>query len=180
MLAIAGCSPAAGPAELAPVFVVLCADPDPEQDPHPCCTGFALGSQVVTANHCAPDDRVQLVSRRQWLTTASAYSVGTVTRRDEARDIAWLDAPTDGPGLELGGSFLPGDSVSALTPVGAKAGIVGGQAGLFWQSTMPVAFGDSGAAVVDASGRAVGVVHACLSADGKACDPMTGIFAGLP
>ena len=179
LFTLGACSPA-GPAELAPVFVVLCPDVDPEQPPTPCCTAFALGSQVVTANHCAPKDAVPLVSRKQWTETSGAYSVGHVTLREEGRDIAWLDAPLDAPGLAMGRPVAEGDTVRALTRSGAKEGLVGQLAGAFWQSTADTHFGDSGAAIVDASGAAVGVLSRCLTTSGKDCDPNTGIFAELP
>ena len=161
---VSSCSSPPTP-QLDPVFVVLCADPDPSMDPHPCCTGFALGSQVVTASHCAPTDTVLLVSRHQWLTTASASEVGTVTARNEALDIAWMSAALDGPGLTQGAPVEAVEAVSALTEGGVLSGSVGERYGQFWQSTISSQFGDSGAAVVDATGRAVGVLSRCLTTD---------------
>lgn len=176
---IAGCSPAPGQPELDPIFAVMCADDDPEEPPHPCCTGFAMGGQVVTANHCVPGDRAQLVSRRQWLETSNESEIGTVVARDEARDIAWLSAPVEAQ-LTRGAPISEGSSVSALTLSGSKPGIADAPAGAFWLTDMDTLLGDSGAAVVDASGAAVGVLSRCLTADGKQCDPHSGIFAELP
>lgn len=179
LLALACSSPSAPP-ELDPVFVVMCADPDPEEPHVPCCTGFALGSQVVTASHCVLGDTAELVSNRQWLDTSNASQVGTVVRRDEARDIAWLTAELDGPGLEQGGPVAQGDPVRALTRSGVKAGTANELAGVFWRSDLDTLIGDSGSAIVDPRGAAVGVLSRCLTADGKECDPRTGIFAELP
>lgn len=173
------CSSPSAPADLNPVFVVMCADVDPEQPHYPCCTGFALGAQVVTASHCVPGDTAELVSNRQWLDTASGSQVGSVTARDESRDIAWLTARLDGPGLTQGGAVAQDDPVRALTRSGVRAGTVGGQYGAFWQSSINTALGDSGAAVVNATGSAVGVISRCLTADSKQCDPNSAIFAGL-
>jgi hypothetical protein len=176
---LGGCSPSAPP-ELDPVFVVMCPDVDPEELHHPCCTGFALGTQVVTASHCVPGDTAELVSNQQWLNTSNASQTGTVLARDDVRDIAWLSAALDGPGLEQGGSVAQGDQVRVLTRSGAKPGSVREPAGAFWLTSADTKYGDSGAAVVDLSGAAVGVLSRCLTADGKQCDPGTGIFAELP
>jgi len=161
--------------ELSPVFVVMCADIDPGEPPHPCCTGFAMGDQVVTANHCVPDEYARIVSREQWLHTASDSEIGHVVARDTARDIAWLDAPVDeqltrGPPIGLDAS------VSVLTVSGVKHGTAHGRYGIFWTTNLDTVVGDSGAAVVDAGGRAVGVLSRCLNE----CDPHTSMFAELP
>lgn len=182
-LFLAACSSPSAPPELDPVFVVLCAAPDPEEPHVPCCTGFALGDQVVTASHCVLGDTAELVSNRQWLDTSSASQVGAVVRRDEARDIAWLTAELDGPGLEQGGPVALGDHVRALTRLGVKAGTVGNRTGLVWQSNIDTRFGDCGSAVIDAAGDAVGMVFGCLlalSGDGKECDPRSARFVDLP
>lgn len=179
-LLLLACSSPTAPAELDPVFVVLCADPDPEEPHAPCCTGFALGSQVVTASHCVPGDTAELVSNRQWLDTANASQVGTVVRRDEARDIAWLTAELDGPGLEQGGAVALGDHVRALTRAGVRAGTAYERSGLFWRTDADTRLGDSGSAIVDAHGDAIGVLSRCTTADGKQCDLASGIFAELP
>src|SRR6188768_3278182 len=120
VLLLLSCSAPSAPPELDPVFVILCSDVDPEEPHHPCCTGFALGTQVVTANHCVPGDTAEIVSNRQWLDTSNASQVGVVVARDEARDIAWLTATLDGPGLTQGGSVAQGDQVRALTRSAAK------------------------------------------------------------
>src|SRR6188768_3409071 len=142
VLLLLSCSAPSAPPELDPVFVILCSDVDPEEPHHPCCTGFALGTQVVTANHCVPGDTAEIVSNRQWLDTSNASQVGVVVARDPVR---------------------------ALTRSAAKAGTVGERAGLFWRTDLDTAMGDSGAAIVDASGAAVGVLSRCLTADGKEC-----------
>jgi hypothetical protein len=179
-LPIHACSSPTAPAELAPVFVVMCADPDPEEPHVPCCTGFAQGSQVVTANHCVLGDTAELVSNRQWLDTSNASQIGTVARRDEARDIAWLTAELDGPGLEQGAPVAQDDAVRALTRSGVRPGIVGNRTGLVWQSTIDTRFGDCGSAVIDQSGDAVGMVFGCLTTSGKGCAPHSARFVDLP
>src|SRR6478609_10340481 len=122
LLVALGCSGPDDSPELDPVFVVMCPDIDPGEEPHPCCTGFALGAQVVTAIHCVPGDAAQLVSNRQWLDTASASQIGTVISRDDSRDIAWLSAKLDGPGLRLGAVVHPADAIRVLTRSGVKLG----------------------------------------------------------
>jgi hypothetical protein len=180
LLTLAACSSPAPQPELDPVIVVLCADPDPEQPPHPCCSGFVLDSQIVTANHCAPSDTLALVTRRQWVETSNASEVGTVARRDNVRDIAWVRAAVDSRGLALGAAVASGDAVRVLTSRGVLPGTVGAAAGAFWLTDIDSAFGDSGSAVVDAAGNAVGVLSRCLTADGKVCDRHSGIFSELP
>ena len=173
-------SPADSDPALAPIFVIMCADVSPDEPPHPCCTGFALGGQVVTANHCVPDADARLVSREQWLHTASDSEIGHVVARDEARDIAWLDAPVDEQ-LERGAPTAEGASVSALTVSGVKPGTANTQTGAFWMSDLSTLLGDSGAAIVDANGDAIGVLTDCLVKIGsKQCEPKTGMFAELP
>lgn len=180
LLALLGaCSPPTAPAQLSPVFILLCDDIDPEMEPHPCCTGFASGGQVVTANHCVPDARHKLVSNRQWLTTSDEYQIGTVTARDPAHDIAWVSAMLDGPGLELGSPVAMGDAVHALTRWGVKDGLVEELSGNFWRSSLDTEYGDSGSAIVDESGAAVGVLTRCLTADEKQCDAETGMFVAF-
>jgi hypothetical protein len=179
LLSILACSSAPDDPRLASVFVVMCADIDPGEDPHPCCTGFAMGDQVVTANHCVPDEKARIVSRSQWVHTSSDSEIGTVVARDEVRDIAWLDAPVDEQ-LTRGGPLVAGASVAALTASGVKSGTANTLAGDFWLTDLDTQIGESGAAIVDASGQAVGVLSRCLTADGKRCDPHTGIFAELP
>jgi len=174
------CSAPAEDPELDPVFVLLCADIDPGEPPHPCCAGFALGNQVVTANHCVPTDHATLVTRRQWVETSAASEPGLVVARDAGRDIAWLTAALDGPGLTQGGPVALGDPVRVLTAWGARAGTAYERAGAFWRTNADTDLGDSGAAVVNARGRAVGVLTQCLTADGKECDMGTGIFVELP
>ncbi len=178
-LAFACSSPADSDPALAPVFVVMCPDISPDEPPHPCCTGFALDGQVVTASHCVPDDDARLVSRKQWLTTASDSEIGHVVARDEARDIAWLEAPVDEQ-LERGAPIVIDASVAALTVSGVKHGTASGRYGIFWTTDADTLVGDSGSAVVDASGRAIGVLSRCLTMSGKQCDPHSGIFAELP
>jgi len=180
LASIAGCSGPDDAPELDPVFVVMCDDIDPGEPPHPCCTGFAFGTQVVTANHCVPDDQARLVSNRQWLHTASDSQIGSVVARDSARDIAWLTAVLDGPGLEQGGPVALGDSVTVLARFGAKPGTAYQQIIDRWRTSADTDYGDSGAAIVDATGAAVGVLTQCLTADGKQCDMSTGIFVELP
>jgi S1-C subfamily serine protease len=158
----------------------MCADVDPEELHHPCCTGFAFGTQVVTANHCVPDATAELVSNRQWLATSNASQVGTVTARDAVRDIAWLTAVLDGTGLTQGDPVALGAQVRALTRSGAKAGTAYERSGIFWRTDTGTSFGDSGSAIVDEAGLAVGVLSECLTMTGKQCDPGTGIFAELP
>ncbi len=182
-IVITGCGPSA--IDNDSVLVVMCSDPIPDpdsQDPqhHPCCTAFALAGQVVTANHCVPGETAELVTSRQWTRTSNASEIGTVTARDEARDIAWLSAALDGPGLTQGGAAREGDAVQALTRSGSKPGRVGSQTGVFWLSTMDTRFSDSGSAVVDSGGAAIGVVSQCLTADDKQCDPNSAIFSELP
>lgn len=176
---LAACSSPPSDPALDPIFVVLCADDDPEEPPHPCCTGFALSGQVVTANHCVPDDTALLVSRHQWLTTSNGSEIGHVLARDERRDIAWLSAPVEAQ-IERGPAVASGAAVSVLTMSGVKPGTVGERAGAFWLTDLDTLLGDSGAGVVDASGNVVGVLSRCLTADGKQCDPRSGIFAELP
>lgn len=179
-LAFACSSPADSDPALAPVFVVMCADIDPGEPPHPCCTGFALGDQVVTANHCVPDEYARIVSREQWLHTASDSEIGHVVARDTARDIAWLDAPVDeqltrGPAIGLDAS------VSVLTVSGVKHGVAHDYSGGMWFSSADTQIGDSGAAVVDAQGKAIGVLTSCLVPIGESlCKPNSGIFSELP
>lgn len=177
---LSACSAPTAPRELDPVFVIMCADPDPEEPHHPCCTGFALGGQVVTANHCVPGDTAELVSNRQWLDTSAAYEIGTVVRRDEALDVAWLTAELDGPGLRQGGPVTRGDQVRALTRSGAWLGTANERSGVYWLSDLDTKFGDSGSAIVDDGGSAVGVLISCLTLTGKQCNPNSGIFVELP
>ena len=179
-LLLFACSSPSAPPALDPVFVVMCADPDPEEPHFPCCTGFALHDQVVTANHCVPGDTAELVSNKQWLTTSNESELGTVTARDVGRDIAWLSAQLDGFGLTQGALAGPNESVSALTRSGVKAGELKRQAGDFWLTTISSHMGDSGSAIVDASGAAVGVLSRCTTPDGKVCDPNSAIFAEFP
>lgn len=178
-LLVAACSSEPDDPRLDPVFVVMCADIDPGEPPHPCCTGFALRGQVVTANHCVPGEYSTLVNRRQWLTTASDSDVGHVVARDEALDIAWLDARVEAQ-LDRGPTIMNGADVSVLTVSGVKPGTAHTRAGDFWLSDADTKFGDSGAAVVDAHGDAIGVLSRCTTHDEKQCDPSTGIFAELP
>ncbi len=177
-LLICGCSPA--PEADDPIVVVMCADIDPGELHHPCCSGFVFEGQVITANHCVPDDTAELVTGKQWTRTANAYEIGTVTDRDEARDIAWLTAAIDSAGLERGAYPVTGAQVRALTRFGLRPGVTGDPEGEFWLTTMNTVFGDSGSAVLDSDGHVSGVLSRCLTADGKQCDPNTGIFAGLP
>lgn len=176
-----GCSgPSANDARLAPVFAILCADVDPGMEPHPCCTGFAMGGQVVTANHCVPNDDAMLVTHDQWVNTASAWEPGHITARDEALDIAWIDAKI-GAQLQHGGSIGIGDHVSALMVESVSSGAVTGSSGNYWTSDVDSKLGDSGSAIVDQSGYAVGVLTRCLVPDGeKQCSPHTAIFSELP
>jgi hypothetical protein len=177
---LAACSsPADSDPALAPVFVVMCADIDPGEPPHPCCTGFAMGGQVVTANHCVPDEYARIVSRQQWLHTASDSEIGHVVARDTARDIAWLDAPVDEQ-LTRGAPIGLDASVSVLTVSGVKYGTAFGRYGILWRTNADTMLGDSGAAVVDIGGRAIGVLSNCLIMMGHECDPHTGMFAELP
>lgn len=161
------------------MFIIMCADVDPEEPHHPCCTGFALGEEVVTANHCVPGSTAELVSNRQWVDTSNASQIGTVVRRDEALDIAWLTAELDEPGLTQGGAVALGDPVRALTRSGAKPGTAYDRAGNFWRTDADTEIGDSGAAIVDVNGHAIGVLSRCLTMHVQ-CDPGTGIFAELP
>jgi hypothetical protein len=178
-LLLSSCGIPDAPSDLDPVFVVMCPDADPEAPHHPCCTGFALGDRVVTASHCVPGATAELVSNRQWLHTANESEIGEVVARDESRDIAWLSAALDGPGLQRGTPVAGGDSVRALTRSGVKLGVVEQLSGGFRLSTLDTKLGDSGAAIVDESGAAVGVLNHCLTADDKQCDPHTGIFSDL-
>ncbi len=178
---LVACGPEPEP-RLDPVLVIMCGDVDPEEPPHPCCTAFALGGQVVTANHCVPGPTAMLVTRRQWTDTASASETGLVMARDESRDIAWLEAVLDSPGLMRGGPVAEGDAVSTLAMSGVKAGLAGERWESYRLSSMDVQVGDSGAAIVDAGGHAVGVLHACRTPFDapQSCIPKTAIFAELP
>jgi len=174
------CSPEPAQPELDPVFVLMCDDLDPDEPPHPCCTGFAMGGQVVTANHCVPGEAVRIVSRDQWLNTASDSSIGHVVARDEGRDIAWLSAEVDYQ-LEQGAPIVAGAAVSALTMSGAVPGTATQQSGYFWITDLDVIHGDSGSAIVDAHGDAIGVLTNCRMPFGdKQCRMNTGNFAELP
>ena len=182
-IVIIGCGPSVkDDGRLDAVMVVMCADPDPEEPHIPCCTGFVLEGQVVTANHCVPDDTAELVTHRQWVDTSNASEIGTVLARDTARDIAWLSAALDGPELVRGAAVAEGDAVSALTRSAVQSGIAGPLSGIFWQSTMNTQLGDSGAAIVDRAGHAVGVLTDCLTPFDapQACRPNTAIFSELP
>ena len=179
VLAIA-CSSSPAQPELDPVFVLMCDDIDPEEPPHPCCTGFAHGGQVVTANHCVPGDEIRIVSREQWVNTASDSSIGHVVARDEGRDIAWLSAPVDAQ-LDRGGPIVAGAAISALTMSVVVPGKATQQGGYFWITDLDVIHSDSGSAIVDAHGDAIGVLTNCRMLDGdKQCKMSTGIFAELP
>lgn len=179
-LIVVACSGSTDPdPALASVFAIMCADADPEEPPHPCCTGFALGGQVVTANHCVPGDDAVLVSRDQWLHTANAWEPGHVVARDESRDIAWLDAAVDAQ-LTRGAPIASGARIAALTISGVKPGTAYSQAGYFWLTDADTLLGDSGSAVVDAHGDVIGVLSRCTTQDGKQCDRASGIFAELP
>ncbi len=173
------CTPTA-PEELSPVFVVMCQDlPDAETIEHPCCTGFAFGAHVVTANHCVPDDYVSLVSNRQWLETSNESQKGVVIARDTVRDIAWLSATLDGPGLMQGPPVAEGDAVRALLRSAVQPGTVQQQVGIFWRTDIDSNLGDSGSAIVNQAGDAVGVLTRCTTMNVE-CDPNSGIFSELP
>jgi hypothetical protein len=179
LVGLFGCGPEAPP-ELDPVFVIMCGDVDPEEPPHPCCTGFALGNEVVTANHCVAGETAVLVSNRQWLDTSNDFQIGNVLRREPALDIAWLSAKLDGPGLRQGGPVTRGDQVRALTRSGVWLGTANERTGIFWLSSLDTDLGDSGSAIIDGAGFAVGVLTDCLTMTGRECDPQTGIFTELP
>lgn len=151
----------------------------------PICGAFAVqgprGIELLTAAHCLRDaglgDSIAYATREQWEHTAAAVSRARVTSIDTADDRATLMPE---PGLDsIDSSPLVPDAVVSVAPGWHLThGHVTEHVGRYFTSTLDVRPGWSGSPVLDARGRAVGIVVAC-EAVGGVCVPKAGIFVGL-
>lgn len=151
----------------------------------PMCGAFAVARlgrvQIATAAHCVRGVRVvRYVPPNGWgLALARVHYVST------ERDIAFLD-PEDSTGLvPLVIADVPsvGSRVRAFSPVFEQTSL--GRVdehyeGGWYETDQTIVYGWSGSPVVDALGRAVGVVAKCADTlPGQPCTPGHTLVAGL-
>lgn len=172
------------------------------------CSGFAVitpaGVRVLTAAHCAlehkPGDRMPLVTRSRWELTSQGVRWAVLERVDVAADVAVL-VPESEALAELDPLALAGREPA----VGERVRVISGRwwseaggdvLGLYysdagdepaerWVAGATVAPGWSGSAVLDSTGRVLGVVTACQAEalageDGRPkCKPGWTVFEGV-
>lgn len=153
------------------------------------CQAFAVRGvtpRLLTAAHCLrgaePGASIAYATQEQWYGTAHSYSWAHVVQVDRGADRAVL-APESLDGLALLDvvAAVP-DTVHATAPGWIDApGAVREHVGQYYESTLDVRPGWSGAPVLDSLGRAVGIVVAYeADAETGAPVPRSGVFVGLP
>ncbi len=149
----------------------------------PHCTAFAvrrLGRvQIATAAHCVSGAQVV----RYVPPDGIGLPLATVQYISEARDVAYLDCPSDGlVPLEIGPAPGDGESVRAFSSLYRQTSlgrVITQYEGGWYETNQTIVYGWSGAPVVDGYGRAVGVVSRCPAPLGGQCMPGHALVAGL-
>ncbi len=154
------------------------------------CAGARIGQgRVLTAYHCVASGGRPLVEDR-----GGARAPARVRWVDRAGDLAVLEAPGDGPWLELadappalgevvwalghpGGAALPGGFYAGTLRWSASVGVVSAVGDRALQVTAPLNPGSSGGPIVDERGRVVAVASRRLT--GQALG-FAGRADGLP
>jgi hypothetical protein len=150
--------------------------------PRPICGAFAVrdGTRVrlITAAHCVPGlkpgEPLRFATRRQWSATSDGVSSGTVLWNDPDRDRAEFVASDDhdaealarvaleiGPALSYERIHTIGPSFDYARLDGRVLGGVSSNLGAYWSTDLDITFGWSGSPVIDAQGRAIGIVVSC-------------------
>ena len=133
-------------------------------------------AQLATAAHCVAGAGTFRYQRPWGLGTAHVSYVS------EARDVAYLDTDEPVRTLERGEPPPLGTHVRVFSTFGSNSGLVTDQYVLgMYEASLTIRRGWSGSPVVDAYGRAVGVVVKCVTDDtGAECAPGHAIVAALP
>ena len=162
------------------------------------CSGFAVltehGPRLLTAAHCVRGvvvgAEVPIVTRARWDRNARGVRWARLVGSDPAADVAVLEPAADAA-PELDAWPLadrdpePGERVRVVSGLhwAETSGVVGEPweldgGAVRWAVDASIAPGWSGSAVLDASGRVLGVVTSCAYL-GQQCRPGFALFAAV-